>query len=167
MKIINNLFTIIQFLIIVIVVGAMVLFVELTLVSYFDNLFIQFIVRLLFILILYIIIKIFKFKAIIMFTLIFGYITMTTYILLSSDSKVDDINSSVSIQKKSIFKTKDQKHKYTYGTIEEKIIILNNLGLTKEQVYDKLENNTDFRILIKNGDNKFNSIFSSVNKKNE
>jgi hypothetical protein len=63
------------------------------------------------------------------------------------------------LSRKSIFQTKDQKHKYTYGTIEEKIIILKSLGLTKEQVYNKLKNNTDFRTLLKNNDKQFNLIY--------
>lgn len=73
--------------------------------------------------------------------------------------KNDKNNTNISIQQKSAFQTEEQKYKYNYGTIEEKIVILKNMGLSKQEVYNKLENNTDFRILIKDNQNKFDEIF--------
>lgn len=72
-------------------------------------------------------------------------------------------NSKIIIQQKSIFQSEEQKHKYNYGTIEEKILILKDMNLSKEQIYKKLENNTDFRILIKDNQNKFDEIFQKEN----
>lgn len=57
------------------------------------------------------------------------------------------------------FKTEEEKKRYIYGTIEEKIIILKDKGLSKEQVYDMLKNNTDFRTLVRDDDDKFNEIY--------
>ena len=76
-------------------------------------------------------------------------------------------NQNIITKQKSIFKTEDQKHKYTYGTIEEKIIILKSLGLSKQQIYNKLKNNTDFRALIKTNDKQFNLIYDNPLETNE
>lgn len=77
--------------------------------------------------------------------------------------KNESNNSKVIFQQKSVFQSEEEKYKYNYGTIEEKIIILKNMGLSKQEVYNKLENNTEFRTLIKDNQNKFDEIFQKEN----
>lgn len=162
MKIIDDLFEIIKFLIIIIIVGGIVLFVELKIISNFDSVWIQFLVRFIIVFLFYQINKFWKSNFVIIGILF--YISITTYILLFSDSKENKKNdTNITIKQKSVFQSEEQKHKYNYGTIEEKIHILKNMGLTKQEVYNKLKNNTDFRILIKDNQNKFDEIFQKEN----
>lgn len=80
-----------------------------------------------------------------------------------NDEKSELNDSKVIFHEKSVFQSEEQKHKYNYGTIEEKIIVLKSIGLSKQQVYNKLESNTEFRTLIKDNQNKFDEIFQKEN----
>jgi Ca2+/Na+ antiporter len=158
MKIIDDLFEIIKFLIIIIVVVGIVLFVELKIISNFDSVWIQFLIRFIIVFLFYQINKLWKSNFVIIGILF--YISITTYILLFSDSKENKKNdTNIIIKQKSVFQSEEQKHKYNYGTIEEKINILKNMGFSKQEIYKKLENNTEFRILIKDNQNKFENIY--------
>ena len=83
------------------------------------------------------------------------------YILffLKNGIEIPHTKANDSIMEKYIFKTKKEKKEYKYASIEDKIIILKNIGLSKKEVYNKLKNNMDFRILLKNGNNKFYKIY--------
>lgn len=95
------------------------------------------------------------------------FIAISIMIIYSEITNDVQSNNKIEIIKKSIFKSEDQKYKYSYGTIEEKITILKSLGLSKQQVYNKLKNNTDFRSLVKNNDKQFNLLYDKALKTKE
>lgn len=117
----------------------------------------QFVIRTTVVFILYLISNYLK-RSFFIILMIF-YISMTAYILLFSgdNDKNTKANNNI-IQPQFIFKTEEQKTKYTNGTIEEKIIILRDMNLSKKQIYKRLENDMKFRELIKDGDEKVEDI---------
>ncbi len=139
-----------------------------TLISY-DNIAINNVYLLIFIYILTFIflsfiLKIFLQKFLDKYFFLGAFLIVASHALYTEFTKNSQpINEKVTIQQKSAFQTEEQKYKYNYGTIEEKIIILKNMGLSKQQVYNKLENNTEFRTLIKDNQNKFDEIFQKEN----
>ena len=149
---------------IIIVAFLLVFFLELKLLSVVDNTILIYFIRIMMIVVLYYICYLMKFNFEIKINLIIAYITFTVVLIISNYNQ--SIKKDIIIKQKSIFKTEEQKNKYTYGTIEEKIFILKNLGLLKKQIYQKLKNNTDFRKLIKNGNEKFELMFNKEINKN-
>lgn len=165
MKIIDDLSSILKYLSIAIIAGTIVLFVELSIISSFDNMSIEYMIRIVVLFVLYIISRFFKSNYLLILMLV--YISMTVYVLLFSDTKDKELDDkNITIQSKSIFKTDEERKEFEKGTIKDKIIILKSLGLSKEQVYKKLENNTDFRTLIKNGVDKYYLIYDNSKEKN-
>ena len=132
MKIVNDLIEIIYYLFIIIVAGTLVLFIELMITANLNNIFIQYAIRLIVVFILYFVGKYLKRNFFII--LMIFYISMTTYILLFSDSEVEKKkkDNNIIIQSKTIFKTEELKKQYIYGTIEEKVIILRDMNLSKK-----------------------------------
>ena len=51
-------------------------------------------------------------------------------------------------------------NQFQNATIEEKILILNSAGLSKEEIKNKLKNDTEFRELTKNGYENFETFLS-------
>lgn len=72
-------------------------------------------------------------------------------------NKIEE-QQTISIEK-FIFKTQENKDNYINGDIETKIKILKELGFTREEVLNKLENNMNFKKLIKNGNKRFDNLY--------
>lgn len=145
----------------IIVSFLIVFFLELKLLSMVDNIIIGYLIRVMMIIVLYYGCYLMKFDLEIKINLILTYIVFTATLIISNYT--EPIEKENLIQQKQLSQTEEQKHKYNYGTIEEKILILKDMNLSKEQIYKKLENNTDFRILIKDNQNKFDEIFQKKN----
>lgn len=142
----------------IIVSFLIVFFLELKLLSMVDNIVIVYLIRIMMIVILYYLCYLMKFDLEIRINLILAYIVFTVTLIISNSN--ESIKKENIIPQKQVFQTEEQKQKFTYGTIEEKIHILKDMNLSKEQIYKKLENNTEFRELIKNSDEKFESIYN-------
>lgn len=84
-----------------------------------------------------------------------------TVMFVKKELLINITKEDVPMESKSIFQTKEEKTKYTNGTIEEKIIILRDMNLSKKQIYKTLENDMQFRELRKDGDQKVENILSS------
>lgn len=138
----------------------LVFLLEMKLLPLFDSILIIYTIRAITIVILYYFSILLRFKFQIKLSLILGYIIFTLAFLLSNNIN-NNINTKVQIEQKTIFKTEEERKKYIYGTIDEKIIILKDIGLSKQEVYKKLENNTDFRELIKDKKNKFEEVYDN------
>ena len=146
----------------IIIVSFLIVFLlELKLFLMVDNIVIVYLIRVMMIAVLYYLCYLMKFNLEIKISLILAYITFTVVLIISNYN--ESMKKENYIQQKSVFQSEEQKYKYNYGTIEEKIIILKNMGLSKQQVYNKLENNTEFRTLIKDNQNKFDEIFQKEN----
>ena len=88
-----------------------------------------------------------------------------SYIFLDRDKSVTEVFSCKSKDKpnspKILLSTKE-KSKYNLGTIETKISMLIEKGFSKEQIHKKLKNHPDYRLLVKEDNDKFNKIFEEI-----
>ncbi|WP_321778180.1 hypothetical protein [Sulfurimonas sp.] len=91
-----------------------------------------------------------------------GFIIFSIPIIFNNDSKKNGNDMNTTLKQHSIFQTEEQMNNYKYANIENKIIILKNMGLNTEKIFDRLKNNMEFRELIKGGNDKFNEIYNGV-----
>lgn len=143
---------------IILILFLTILFVNIYIVDNFEGFITKLIIHIIVIVSMCYLCKILKIKFQYSFLLIVGYIIYNIYFLFLGFKDNKKKNTNILIQKKSIFQSKEQKYKYNYGTIEEKIIILRDMNLSKKQIYKKLENDMKFRELMKDGNKEVEMI---------
>lgn len=146
---------------IILILFLTILFVNIYIVDNFEGFITKLIIHIIVIVLMWYLCKILKIKFQYSFLLIVGYIIYNVYFLFLGFKDNKKNNTNISLQPKSIFQTKEEKTKYTNGTIEEKIIILRDMNLSKKQIYKTLENDMQFRELMKDGDEKVKNILNS------